>query len=79
MLLRVDKEKHQGIRVRHLVPWLRGVVVAIALLPGKALAHTESGVLGGVWSGFVHPLTGLDHFAAMVAVGLWGAFLGRPA
>ena len=25
------------------------------------------------------PLLGLDHLVAMVAVGLWGAFLGRPA
>ena len=29
-------------------------------------------------SGFLHPLGGLDHMLAMVAVGLWGAFLGRP-
>jgi urease accessory protein len=30
-------------------------------------------------SGFLHPLTGLDHLVAMVAVGLWGAQLGNPA
>ena len=30
-------------------------------------------------SGFVYPLFGWDHIEAMVAVGLWGAFLGRPA
>jgi urease accessory protein len=30
-------------------------------------------------SGFTHPIFGLDHVAAMVAVGLWGAFLGQPA
>lgn len=30
-------------------------------------------------SGFMHPISGLDHVVAMVAVGLWGAFLGRPA
>lgn len=30
-------------------------------------------------SGFLHPLTGLDHIVAMVAVGLWGAYLGAPA
>ena len=29
-------------------------------------------------SGFTHPLGGLDHLLAMVSVGLWGAFLGRP-
>jgi urease accessory protein len=30
-------------------------------------------------SGFSHPFGGLDHVVAMVAVGLWGAFLGAPA
>ncbi|MCL9774012.1 HupE/UreJ family protein [Vibrio sp. S4B1] len=30
-------------------------------------------------SGFLHPLFGLDHVMAMVAVGLWGAFLRKPA
>jgi urease accessory protein len=30
-------------------------------------------------TGFVHPISGLDHVLAMVAVGLWGAQLGAPA
>lgn len=29
--------------------------------------------------GLAHPVFGLDHVVAMVAVGLWGAFLGAPA
>lgn len=29
-------------------------------------------------AGFAHPLAGFDHLLAMVSVGLWGAFLGRP-
>ena len=29
--------------------------------------------------GFAHPVFGPDHVIAMVAVGLWGAFLGAPA
>lgn len=33
---------------------------------------------GGFLAGFAHPLSGPDHLLAMVAVGLWGAFLGRP-
>src|SRR5277367_2807414 len=37
-----------------------------------------TGLAGGFASGFKHPLTGLDHLLAMVSVGLWGAFLGRP-
>lgn len=43
-------------------------------------AHSDAaGMSGGFSSGFTHPLFGWDHVAAMVAVGLWGAFLGRPA
>ena len=34
---------------------------------------------GGFTDGFLHPVTGLDHVVAMVAVGLWGAQLGAPA
>ena len=43
-----------------------------------ALAHTGD-VAGGFVGGFAHPLLGPDHVIAMVAVGLWGAFLGAPA
>jgi len=42
------------------------------------LAHSGS-VSGGFAGGLSHPLFGLDHAVAMVAVGLWGAFLGAPA
>ncbi len=54
-------------------------MLVVVLFPGTASAHTESGAMGGLLSGFVHPLTGLDHLVAMVAVGLWGAYLGAPA
>ncbi len=43
-----------------------------------ALAHTGD-VVGGFVGGLAHPVLGPDHVAAMVAVGLWGAFLGPPA
>ncbi len=43
-------------------------------------AHADVASLqGGFISGFIHPILGLDHVVAMVAVGLWGAFLGKPA
>jgi urease accessory protein len=56
-----------------------GGVLAVAAAP--ALAHTgeASGVVGGFVSGFTHPIFGWDHVIAMVAVGMWGAFLGAPA
>jgi urease accessory protein len=58
----------------------RGIpVIAFFLLTASpALAHSGD-VAGGFVGGFSHPLLGLDHIAAMVAVGLWGAFLGPPA
>ncbi len=62
---------------RRLVAALSASIVALAA--GPALAHTEAGVAGGLVSGFLHPLHGPDHVVAMVAVGLWGAFLGPPA
>ena len=40
---------------------------------------TAAGAVGGFASGFTHPIFGWDHVVAMVAVGLWGAFLGAPA
>ncbi len=55
-------------------------IAALALsLPLLAHAHAESGAATGLLSGLAHPLSGLDHVLAMVAVGLWGAQLGRPA
>jgi urease accessory protein len=45
---------------------------------GPAAAHEGAG-LGGFAAGLLHPVTGIDHVVAMVAVGLWGAVLGRPA
>jgi HupE/UreJ protein len=54
-------------------------MLLVPLVPSTANAHSETGTVGGFLSGFLHPLTGLDHVVAMVAVGLWGAFLGAPA
>ena len=57
----------------------RFVTLALVVVTvSPALAHSGS-VSGGLLGGFAHPLFGLDHVAAMVAVGLWGAFLGSPA
>jgi urease accessory protein len=56
---------------------------SVALLtwfwPAAAMAHVETGQAGGFLDGVSHPISGLDHVLAMVAVGLWGAQLGRPA
>lgn len=60
--------------------------LAALLLPALALAHPGHGaddVLllhadAGFVDGFVHPFTGLDHLAAMLAVGVWSALAVRP-
>lgn len=51
----------------------------LVILSSAANAHETAGVAGGFISGFLHPIFGWDHVVAMVAVGLWGAFLGNPA
>jgi urease accessory protein len=48
----------------------------IALLPIVAQAHPGHGPADSFASGLNHPLHGLDHILAMVAVGLWAAQLG---
>jgi urease accessory protein len=57
----------------------RSIFVAMVLaFATPAMAHT-GGIAGGLAGGFTHPLFGADHVLAMVAVGLWGTFLGVPA
>lgn len=60
---------------------LKRIAIAVFLLAfaGSASAHEATGLAGGFSSGFMHPILGWDHVIAMVAVGLWGAFLGNPA
>jgi urease accessory protein len=59
----------------------RLAIAALTLLPLLARAHTgvDGGMHHGFSAGFLHPLTGADHLAAMVAVGLWSALAARRA
>jgi urease accessory protein len=59
----------------------RNVFALTCLLwPALALAHIGQGdISGGFLAGVAHPVFGLDHVVAMVAVGIWGAQLGKPA
>jgi urease accessory protein len=55
--------------------------IALATLASAASAHTDGAAHShhSFFSGFTHPLFGLDHLAAMVAVGLWSALSARRA
>jgi urease accessory protein len=67
---------HLASRILHLAS---RIVILIALWPTSAFAHVQQGEAAGFLTGFQHPISGLDHVLAMVAVGLWGAQLGAPA
>ncbi len=66
-----------GIRRIRLASFIAAATLVLASTP--AAAHSGTGLAGGFVAGFLHPLFGPDHLVAMVAVGLWGAFLGAPA
>lgn len=51
----------------------------LILLPTAALAHTGHGDTSGFIHGFMHPVGGLDHVLAMVAVGVFAFVLGGRA
>jgi urease accessory protein len=55
------------------------IVIAMLVLPALPFAHVRDSEALGLMSGLQHPVSGLDHVLAMVAVGLWGAQLGAPA
>jgi len=48
---------------------MKKLALALALMAGPAMAHPGHGF--GFEAGVLHPLTGADHMAAMLAVGLW--------
>ena len=64
-------------------PYFSFLLIALLsslMMAQPAFAHvSEEGLTGGFISGYIHPLLGWDHVAAMVAVGIWGAFLGSRA
>jgi urease accessory protein len=55
------------------------LAASLAVLASSAVAHPQPEAAAGFFTGLLHPVSGLDHVLAMVAVGLWGAQLGAPA
>ena len=56
-------------------------LIAFSAIGTSASAHTgaEFHIHNSFLSGFAHPVFGLDHLSAMVAVGLWSALAARRA
>jgi urease accessory protein len=55
------------------------LAVALLAIPSLALTHTGTGHVAGFMQGLAHPVSGLDHVLAMVAVGLLAGRLGGAA
>ena len=53
-------------------------LAALVMLATPAAAHVGVGSTSSFMAGLAHPLTGADHMAAMLAVGLWSALAGGP-
>ena len=66
-------------RIRPFTPFRRLAFALTLSMPSLAHAHPGLGSTGGFSHGLAHPLLGLDHLCAMVAVGLWAAQLGGRA
>jgi urease accessory protein len=58
---------------------LSTVTAAFVLAPAVALAHTGHAETSGLIYGLAHPISGIDHVLAMVAVGLLSAHLDGRA
>ena len=70
--------RHGGVSVSRSAACAVVALTGLSCGASPALAHSAQGLSGGFAAGFMHPFTGMDHLLAMVSVGLWGAFLGRP-
>ena len=53
--------------------------LVLIAIPTAAFAHTGHGDTSGFLHGFMHPIGGLDHVLAMVAVGVFAFVLGGRA
>lgn len=65
--------------MRILDPYRAVVAAVAAAAPIAAFAHAGHDGAHDAWQGFVHPIGGLDHVLAMVAVGVIAARLGGRA
>lgn len=78
MTARSDTKTKSHLRIAAIVATLAFVLAAVAAVP-PAFAHQGPHYAFSLQSGLLHPVTGLDHMLAMVAVGLWAGFNGGRA
>ncbi|MBV5261523.1 HupE/UreJ family protein [Synechococcus moorigangaii CMS01] len=69
--MRVKTMSHR--QIRQLLFFVGGMLCFS--LPTMAIAHVGGHETAGFWYGFQHPLGGLDHLIAMLAVGIWAVQL----
>ena len=62
--------------MRYLFHLLLQVLFFSFIIIYDSYAHSLTNSSTGFGSGFSHPILGLDHFLAMLAVGIWGAQMG---
>jgi urease accessory protein len=67
----------KGMLMRRAMLAMLSAVFVLA--PGMAVAHIGHGDTSGLMHGFSHPISGIDHVLAMVAVGVLAAQLGGRA
>ncbi|MBN0986126.1 HupE/UreJ family protein [Amphritea pacifica] len=61
-----------------LSPMIMSSAALITLITAvPAMAHTGHSAGSGLQSGLLHPLSGLDHLLAMLAIGFWAAMQNR--
>lgn len=65
-----------------MTPFIRNAAGLMLLAPAVALAHpghVDAAIDSAFHLGWLHPLTGIDHLAAMLAVGCWSALTASSA
>ena len=65
--------------MRRLLLSISTFILAISIPAIAQAHHVGAGETVGFWHGLQHPIGGLDHILAMVAVGIWAVQLGGHA
>ena len=60
-----------------MIKRLTATALLLAASAAPAFAHLDPVAHGSLMAGISHPLFGIDHILAMVAVGLWAALLAQ--